>query len=180
MRKRARLCNCGTFLRRYADSRLWNGKWKWVTAAHFPCRSGWNAACQSTQPTTTAPSSCSNDTDVYCDSKHSCSTFWQSVCALPSPPHPSPLLLSPFQLYLQARLKVEWARLLRPTLQFFLIAATVYTGFSRVSDYKHHWSDVLCGLLQGALMAILVVSSGMFFGAHVIVFIFYCNEECRK
>ncbi|KAM9338236.1 phospholipid phosphatase 1 isoform 2-T2 [Symphorus nematophorus] len=60
-------------------------------------------------------------------------------------------------LYLQARLQAEWARLLRPTIQFFLIAASVYTGFSRVSDYKHHWSDVLTGLLQGALMAILVV-----------------------
>ncbi|XP_042250230.1 phospholipid phosphatase 1 isoform X2 [Thunnus albacares] len=60
-------------------------------------------------------------------------------------------------LYLQARLQTEWARLLRPTIQFFLIAAAVYTGLSRVSDYKHHWSDVLTGLLQGALMALLVV-----------------------
>lgn len=69
--------------------------------------------------------------------------------------NPYPLCFS--QLYLQARLQAEWARLLRPTLQFFLIAASVYTGLSRVSDYKHHWSDVLTGLLQGALMAILVV-----------------------
>ncbi|XP_036384100.1 phospholipid phosphatase 1-like isoform X2 [Megalops cyprinoides] len=60
-------------------------------------------------------------------------------------------------LYIQARLQTEWARLLRPTLQFFLIAASVYVGLSRVSDYKHHWSDVLTGLIQGALMAILIV-----------------------
>ncbi|KAF4082609.1 hypothetical protein AMELA_G00153530 [Ameiurus melas] len=60
-------------------------------------------------------------------------------------------------LYLQARMRDEWARLLRPTIQFFLIAASIYTGLSRVSDYKHHWSDVLTGLIQGAIMALLVV-----------------------
>ncbi|KAI4875214.1 hypothetical protein NFI96_010689 [Prochilodus magdalenae] len=60
-------------------------------------------------------------------------------------------------LYLQARMQAEWARLLRPTIQFFLIAASIYTGLSRVSDYKHHWSDVLTGLIQGAVVATLVV-----------------------
>lgn len=62
------------------------------------------------------------------------------------------------QLYIQARLTSEWARLLRPTIQFFLIATAVYVGLSRVSDYKHHWSDVLAGLLLGAFVAIFTVS----------------------
>uniref|UniRef100_H3DH02 Phospholipid phosphatase 1 n=1 Tax=Tetraodon nigroviridis TaxID=99883 RepID=H3DH02_TETNG len=60
-------------------------------------------------------------------------------------------------LYIQARLTSEWARLLRPTIQFFLVAAAVYVGLSRVSDYKHHWSDVLAGLLLGALVAVFTV-----------------------
>ncbi|KAG1939718.1 phospholipid phosphatase 2b [Pimephales promelas] len=59
--------------------------------------------------------------------------------------------------YVQARLNAKWARLLRPTIQFFLVAFAVYVGYTRVSDYKHHWSDVLVGLLQGALIAILIV-----------------------
>ncbi|XP_064493339.1 phospholipid phosphatase 2 isoform X1 [Pseudopipra pipra] len=60
-------------------------------------------------------------------------------------------------LYVQARLVGKWARLLRPTIQFFLITFAIYVGYTRVSDYKHHWSDVLVGLLQGALIAVLIV-----------------------
>uniref|UniRef100_A0A7N4PF64 Phospholipid phosphatase 2 n=1 Tax=Sarcophilus harrisii TaxID=9305 RepID=A0A7N4PF64_SARHA len=60
-------------------------------------------------------------------------------------------------LYVQARLSWRWARLLRPTIQFFLVAFALYVGYTRVSDYKHHWSDVLTGLLQGALVAGLTV-----------------------
>ncbi|XP_061824060.1 phospholipid phosphatase 2-like [Nerophis lumbriciformis] len=60
-------------------------------------------------------------------------------------------------LYVQARMQGKWTRLVRPTIQFFLVAFSVYVGYTRVSDYKHHWSDVLVGLLQGALIAVLTV-----------------------
>ncbi|XP_066508550.1 phospholipid phosphatase 2-like [Hoplias malabaricus] len=60
-------------------------------------------------------------------------------------------------LYVQARMAFKWARLLRPTIQFFLVAFAIYVGYTRVSDYKHHWSDVVVGLLQGALIAVLNV-----------------------
>lgn len=60
-------------------------------------------------------------------------------------------------LYVQARMQGKWTRLVRPTIQFFLVMFAVYVAYTRVSDYMHHWSDVLVGLLQGALIAILTV-----------------------
>ncbi|XP_026195577.1 phospholipid phosphatase 2 [Anabas testudineus] len=60
-------------------------------------------------------------------------------------------------LYVQARMQGKWTRLVRPTIQFFLVAFALYVGYTRVSDFKHHWSDVLVGLLQGALIAVLIV-----------------------
>ncbi|KAM6957054.1 phosphatidic acid phosphatase type 2D [Aplochiton taeniatus] len=55
--------------------------------------------------------------------------------------------------YLQARLSWRGARLLRPLLQFILVMIAVYTGLSRISDYRHHPSDVITGFLQGGLTA---------------------------
>ncbi|XP_076975477.1 phospholipid phosphatase 2-like [Tamandua tetradactyla] len=60
-------------------------------------------------------------------------------------------------LSVQARLSWRWVRLLRPTVQFFLVAFALYVGYTRVSDHKHHWSDVLTGHLQGALLASLTI-----------------------
>ncbi|XP_013858089.1 lipid phosphate phosphohydrolase 1 [Austrofundulus limnaeus] len=60
-------------------------------------------------------------------------------------------------MYLQARLKSKWTRLLRPTIQFFLFVTAVYVGLTRVSDYKHHWSDVFVGLLNGGFVAVFTV-----------------------
>lgn len=83
-----------------------------------------------------------------------CAWMWGEPGRLPGSLPPS----GP-QLYVQARLCWKWARLLRPTVQFFLLAFALYVGYTRVSDHKHHWSDVLVGLLQGALVAGLTVSS---------------------
>ncbi|CAN9502463.1 unnamed protein product [Ophioblennius macclurei] len=60
-------------------------------------------------------------------------------------------------LYIQARMQGKWTRLVRPTIQFFLVAFAVYVGYTRISDHKHHYTDVLVGLLQGALIAVLNV-----------------------
>ncbi|KAM6904552.1 phosphatidic acid phosphatase type 2D [Xenentodon cancila] len=55
--------------------------------------------------------------------------------------------------YLQARLSWRGARLLRPLVQFLLVMIAIYTGLSRISDYRHHPTDVLAGFIQGGLTA---------------------------
>jgi len=32
----------------------------------------------------------------------------------------------------------------------------LYVGFSRVADYKHHWTDVVVGFAFGGLVAVLM------------------------
>ncbi|XP_020318817.1 phospholipid phosphatase 3-like [Oncorhynchus kisutch] len=59
--------------------------------------------------------------------------------------------------YLQSRFTWRGARLLRPLTQFTLIMMSFYTGLSRVSDHKHHPTDVLAGFAQGALVAYSIV-----------------------
>lgn len=61
-------------------------------------------------------------------------------------------------LYLHAR--VPWrnsvAVAARTIVQVALLSLAWYTALSRISDYKHHWSDVLAGAAQGYLVAIIV------------------------
>lgn len=40
-----------------------------------------------------------------------------------------------------------------------LPGVVLYVGYTRVSDYKHHPGDVLVGLLQGPLIAVLTMSA---------------------
>ncbi|XP_074034379.1 putative phosphatidate phosphatase isoform X1 [Leptinotarsa decemlineata] len=58
-------------------------------------------------------------------------------------------------IYLQKRMTWDASKLLKHTLQFLAVLWAVFTAMTRVSDYKHHWSDVLCGLGLGALVAII-------------------------
>uniref|UniRef100_A0A3Q2CCZ4 Phospholipid phosphatase 3 n=1 Tax=Cyprinodon variegatus TaxID=28743 RepID=A0A3Q2CCZ4_CYPVA len=67
------------------------------------------------------------------------------------------------QFYIQSRFTWRGARLLRPLLQFTLLMMAFYTGLSRVSDHKHHPTDVLAGFVQGALVAYCIVSNEVSF-----------------
>uniref|UniRef100_A0A672I100 Phosphatidic acid phosphatase type 2D n=1 Tax=Salarias fasciatus TaxID=181472 RepID=A0A672I100_SALFA len=77
--------------------------------------------------------------------------------------------------YLQARFTWRGARLLRPALQFFLVLLAFYTGLTRISDYRHHPSDVLTGYIQGALTAYWVVSI-----PRLLVFVHRCASTCQS
>lgn len=63
-----------------------------------------------------------------------------------------------FAIYLHKRMTWDGSKLLRHTLQYLAVLAAIFTGATRVSDYKHHWSDVLGGLFLGGSIAIITAT----------------------
>ncbi|KAH0952140.1 hypothetical protein HN011_011207, partial [Eciton burchellii] len=59
-------------------------------------------------------------------------------------------------IYLQLRMKWKGSKLLKHFLQLLCLIMAWFTAMSRVSDYKHHWSDVLAGLTLGTIIALVV------------------------
>lgn len=61
-------------------------------------------------------------------------------------------------LFLHARMTCSRLNLLRSFIQFALILLVWFIGLSRITDNKHHWSDVLVGFTIGVFCAMIVAS----------------------
>ena len=48
-------------------------------------------------------------------------------------------------------------RILRPFLQFVFYILAIYIALSRISDYRHHPTDVITGIILGNLFAFLIL-----------------------
>lgn len=61
-----------------------------------------------------------------------------------------------FSMYIQKRFTWRGSKLLKHGFQFILLMAAWYTVMTRISDYKHHWSDVMAGFAIGLLYAVVI------------------------
>ncbi|KAK0170191.1 hypothetical protein PV328_010781 [Microctonus aethiopoides] len=67
-------------------------------------------------------------------------------------------------LYIQMRMAWRSSKLLKHFLQFICLMLAWFTAMSRISNYKHHWSDVLCGILIGIIVSLITfICIGDFF-----------------
>jgi phosphatidate phosphatase len=60
-------------------------------------------------------------------------------------------------IYIQKRLPMNSSSgiMLRSLIQGLVLNLAIYVGYTRISDYWHHWSDVLMGLIQGSISSLI-------------------------
>jgi len=59
-------------------------------------------------------------------------------------------------IYLEARLVLQRTRFIKSIIQLIAFIAAWHTCMSRVSDFKHHYTDVIAGAVIGISVAIFV------------------------
>ena len=61
-------------------------------------------------------------------------------------------------LYVQNRIGTHFSSLWKHLLQMAFLVFALVCSISRIVDKRHHWWDVLAGMLIGAVLAIVTVS----------------------
>ncbi|XP_015782864.1 phospholipid phosphatase 1 [Tetranychus urticae] len=89
---------------------------------------------------------CQNEVDDLRMSFFSGHSSWSAFCAVF------------IAMYLQARVRSPKLVLFKSLLQSLVFYLAFYTALTRISDYKHHPSDVATGLFLGALAAYLTIT----------------------
>lgn len=59
-------------------------------------------------------------------------------------------------IYIHKRITWRGSKLFKHILQMIFIGAAAFVGFTRISDYVHHWSDVLASTIIGTLIGSLI------------------------
>ncbi|XP_012220977.1 putative phosphatidate phosphatase [Linepithema humile] len=59
-------------------------------------------------------------------------------------------------MYLQLRMRWKGSKLLKHFFQLLCLLMAWFTAMTRISNYKHHWSDVLAGATLGTIVALVM------------------------
>jgi phosphatidate phosphatase len=59
-------------------------------------------------------------------------------------------------IYVQARITWRGSKLFKQVLQIIVISVAILVSITRITDYAHHWSDVLAGALMGTVSSLFI------------------------